>query len=167
MSFTEEIRRVIYSGMLWFLFYTSFVYLTTGYLFEKEIPRLIVIYVSIFATFFSIVLRFIVNSIYNSLIRHGKIEKRRIIIIHDSAQSQEVFENDIFSEYLPYSLDDQKILEDRIRAGGIEAIIVLSDDHSKTEIRKILELARIYGITFCYPKIRSGTPIPKQQESSI
>lgn len=40
----EEIRRVILYASLWFFVYIGFVYLTTGFIFSKEIPRLIVIY---------------------------------------------------------------------------------------------------------------------------
>ncbi len=38
----DTIRRVITRSALWFLLYIGFVYLSTGFIFTKEIPRLII-----------------------------------------------------------------------------------------------------------------------------
>ncbi len=53
----ERLRIVIKKSTLWFFLYIGFIYLTTGFLFQKEIPRLIVIYVWIFSTLYSLLLR--------------------------------------------------------------------------------------------------------------
>lgn len=44
----EEIRRVLVYGFFWFVSFIGVVYLTQGFIFFKEIPRLIIIYTLIF-----------------------------------------------------------------------------------------------------------------------
>jgi lipopolysaccharide/colanic/teichoic acid biosynthesis glycosyltransferase len=167
LSYTEEIRRVLYSGTFWFLYYTSFVYLTTGFLFEKEIPRLIVIYVFIFATFFSICLRFIINNIYSTLSKKWIIKKRKILSIHDPDEEKYHFSDDASNEYIYLTLKQIEEIEQYIREGQIDGIIMISEERRSDRVINILKLARIYGITFYYPKLRSTIHIPKQQELSI
>jgi len=58
---------VMRSSFIWFIAYISFVYLSIGFLFEKELPRLIIFYTYIFSTFFSILLRVLRYTIYSIL----------------------------------------------------------------------------------------------------
>ena len=57
----EEVRKVIIRSSLWFLLYIGFIYLSTGFLFAQEIPRLIILYVWILSTVFSITLRIVIK----------------------------------------------------------------------------------------------------------
>lgn len=63
----ETLRETISQSILWFFIYIGFVYLSTGFLFEKEIPRLIILYVWIFSTTYSVILRLSLAAIMNLL----------------------------------------------------------------------------------------------------
>ena len=60
-------RMVMRSSFIWFVAYMSFVYLSIGFLFEKELPRLIIFYTYIFSTFFSVLIRFTRHTLYRIL----------------------------------------------------------------------------------------------------
>ena len=64
----EEIRLVLTYSFFWFFIYIGFIYLTTGFLFTHDIPRLIVLYTYIISTIFSITIRYIIYTLYLSLI---------------------------------------------------------------------------------------------------
>jgi hypothetical protein len=63
----EEVRMVMRSSFFWFIGYIGFVYLSTGFLFRGEIPRLIIFYTYIFSTLFSVTLRIIRHTLYSIL----------------------------------------------------------------------------------------------------
>ena len=66
----EQIMSVIKHSFLWFFLYIGFVYLTTNFIFQKEIPRLIIIYVWILATIFSISLRILIHTLMGILYKN-------------------------------------------------------------------------------------------------
>ncbi len=57
----EEIRRVLVYSFFWFFVYIGFVYMTLGFIFSQEIPRLIIIYSYILITVLSIIWRVILS----------------------------------------------------------------------------------------------------------
>jgi len=57
----EEIRRVLVYSFFWFFVYIGFVYMTLGFIFLQEIPRLIIIYTYILITIFAITFRVILS----------------------------------------------------------------------------------------------------------
>ncbi len=63
----EEIRLVLTYSFFWFFIYIGFIYLSTGFLFVHEIPRLIILYTYIVATIFSLLIRYTIYSIYSIL----------------------------------------------------------------------------------------------------
>jgi hypothetical protein len=63
----EEIRRVLTYSFFWFFVYIGFVYLSTGFIFAHEIPRLIILYAYIISTIFSLIIRYTIHSIYTIL----------------------------------------------------------------------------------------------------
>lgn len=65
----EQIISVIKQSFLWFFLYIGFVYLTTNFIFQKEIPRLIIIYVWILSTLFSITLRIAIHTLMSIMYR--------------------------------------------------------------------------------------------------
>lgn len=59
----EEIRLVLSYSFFWFFIYIGFVYLSTGFLFIHEIPRLIILYTYVIATILSVIIRYTIYSI--------------------------------------------------------------------------------------------------------
>ena len=77
----ETVRRVIVRSSMWFIFYVAFVYLTTGFIFVREIPRLIIGYVYVFSTLYAILLRYIVYTTMGILYSYGYISKNQVLVI--------------------------------------------------------------------------------------
>lgn len=77
----EEIRRVITYSFFWFFVFIGFVYLTQGYIFFKEIPRLIIFYSLILSTIFSIGIRTILHYIAKKFYEKNVFIKDTILII--------------------------------------------------------------------------------------
>jgi hypothetical protein len=124
------------------------VYLSTGFIFDKEIPRLIILYAYIISTLFSLIIRYSIYTLYSILSRKHLIKKETVLIIDTS------------SEWLLQDLPDIDIvhldsyqkteIEDLIRSGRLSKIISVGDP---SEASGIFALARVYGISFCYPKV--------------
>jgi exopolysaccharide biosynthesis polyprenyl glycosylphosphotransferase len=148
----DTIRRVIAEGAMWFLFYVAFVYLTTGFLFTREIPRLIIGYVWLWSTFFAIMLRIWVYTLMGILYKYNYISKNRILVLTDEAKKTYTLENHAATEYLYENPDSREKILDTIRSGKIDTVLSLS--HMSEEMTTdIVELCSIYGVTFSYPRI--------------
>lgn len=151
----EEIRRVISYGFVWFLVYIGVVYLTSGFLTHKEIPRLIIIYAYIFAIIGSIVLRYIISTLYHSA--HGQSEK--FLIIYESGDdSREQF---WWDDNIYHDTTDIQMIENIIRNKCVDKIIYNGEYNY---MREIFSLAKIYGIPFLYPKISRHTPMQSSKD---
>ena len=148
----ETIRDVIYRSAVWFLFYVAFVYLSTGFIFEKEIPRLIIGYVWILASFYAILLRITIYTLMSILYKYRYISKNHILIIQSKNIAKDSLEDQTSSIYIYEDVKNQNAIHDMIRSGKID--IVLSLAHmSESESYEIIKLCSIYGIRFSYPRI--------------
>ena len=159
----EEMRLVITYSFFWFLIYIWFIYLTTGFLFIKEIPRLIVFYTYILATTFSITIRYSVYTLYGILYKKWKIKKELILVINNAKNNTKFSKNDIY-KYTYVDPKNTKYIESIIREKEISSIIYLGE-HSK--VWNIFNLAKIYGIPIMYPKISQYTPLSSVRENWI
>lgn len=148
----EEIRLVLTYSFFWFFLYISFVYLTTGFLFQKEIPRLIIIYVYILSTIFSLIIRLLERYIYGALYKKWHLQKNKILVVYDEKHQVKLDES-IFSEYLYTPLKDIETIRNLIRTRDIDTIISVCRENSWKIITEIINLSRIYGIGFVYPKL--------------
>ena len=77
----EEIRRVLTYSFFWFFVYIGFVYLSTGFVFAKEIPRLIILYAYVISTLFSVIIRYSIYTIYSILYIRETLKKETILVI--------------------------------------------------------------------------------------
>lgn len=77
----EEIRRVLTYSFFWFFVYIGFVYLSTGFIFTKEIPRLIILYAYMISTLFSVIIRYSIYTLYSILYTSETLKKETILII--------------------------------------------------------------------------------------
>jgi lipopolysaccharide/colanic/teichoic acid biosynthesis glycosyltransferase len=148
MSIVEEIRLVLTYSFFWFFVYIGFVYLSTGFIFKNEIPRLIILYAYVISTVFSVIIRYTIYTIYSILSKNGVIQKEIILII---GESPEWLPQDISDTHIIYLRYDQKEeIEDLIRSGTLHKIISIGDP---SEASSVFALARVYGVLFCYPKV--------------
>ena len=161
----EEMRMVMRSSFIWFIAYISFVYLSIGFLFEKELPRLIIFYTYIFSTFFSILLRVLRYTIYSILYKKWIIEKNLIIVIYAKEEERYELESNSTARYRYIPTSDKETIASLIRERGIDGIISLAENTTTKAIREVISLARIYGIPFVYPKLLPGVEHLRQRET--
>lgn len=150
--FIEEIRLVITYSFFWFLFYLSFVYLSTGFLFKKEIPRLIIIYVYILSTIGSLLIRTIWYNVFSYLYKKDYLQKRKILVIGKKEESESILIHDPTASLLYLDVWEKTEIKENIRKREIDTILSLKHTNIKN-LEEIIELARVYGISFVYPKI--------------
>jgi lipopolysaccharide/colanic/teichoic acid biosynthesis glycosyltransferase len=156
---------VMGSSFIWLIAYMSFVYLSIGFLFEKELPRLIIFYAYIFSTFFSILLRIIRHFIYEFLYKRSILQKNIIIVIYSKEEERYELESSNISHYRYIHTHEKEIITWLIREREIDGIISLAENTTTKTMREIISLARIYGIPFVYPKLLPGIEHLKQRET--
>lgn len=159
----EEIRLVLTYSFFWFFIYIWFVYLSTGFIFIQEIPRLIIFYTYIIATIFSIWMRYTIYTLYSILNRKWKIKKETILVITASNEIINFNEVDYYN-YIYIESTNSIEIESIIRNKKIHSIIYLDD---QVWIWSIFSLSKIYGIPLMYPKISRYTPMSSVRENWI
>lgn len=149
-----EIKRVITYSFIWFFVYIGVVYLSQGFIFFKEIPRLIIFYTLIFGTFFSIVFRGLVHILWHFLHSKNIFQKQKILLVQENKNDDLPFVMD-FSEVIYERADIYEVnhIENMVRSGEIDAILVVSKNIFEKKFEPILSLARIYGVSCAYPRI--------------
>lgn len=149
----EEIRMVMRSSFIWLIVYMSFVYLSIGFLFEKEIPRLIILYTYIFSTVFSVLLRVIRHTVYSILYTHWYLEKNKVAVIYAKESERYDLDGNSTTTYIYFPISDRENLMKLIRERQVDVIISLVENTTTKAVREIISLSRIYGIAFVYPKL--------------
>ncbi len=163
----EEIRKVVKYSTLWFVVYISFVYLTTGFLFSKEIPRLIIFYVYFLSTFFSILGRIFFHHITSYLRKIGNIKKETLLILWNEEWKEPLSLEKNEYTYIFYDLDNISPITELIRLWKINGVLNMTEDVHSNKMRDIIKLTRIYGIPFLYPKYLPSVQRDLWKESFI
>lgn len=148
----EQIRETVKRSTLWFFLYIWFVYLSTGFLFQKEIPRLIIIYVWIFSTIFSVFNRSIIYTLMGIWYKKWYLKKKQILVIWEDTIEWHRLEKTAFIHFIFHKSENIEEIHTLIREKKVETVLSLYGDQNK-EIQEIVELCAIYGITFAYPQI--------------
>ena len=151
----EEIRQVIWRSSIWFLLYIGFVYLSSWFLFSREIPRLIILYVWVLSTIFSIFIRTIFYTVMGILYSRGILEKNKILIIGTWETENYTFTKSVYTEYLHIESYDRDRVSLLIREKEVDTVLFLDHDTSGSDMQEVVRLCTIYGIGFAYPKILS------------
>ncbi len=158
----EEIIEIFKSAFLWFLLYIGFVYLATGFIFPKEIPRLIIFFAWGISLIAIINFRLIYHMIYEAILRSGKFELQKIVIISNkdaTEYSESIEKHSAYKiEYIfhPEWGDNQKNhisykeLLLLIRTRRIDEIVYINGDLTHTQKDEITRLSKIYGVIFAY-----------------
>jgi lipopolysaccharide/colanic/teichoic acid biosynthesis glycosyltransferase len=149
----EEIRFVLKYSFVWILAFMSIVYLWTGFIYTKELPRLILGYVFVWSATGSILIRSGISIFFHWLQEKKMIEKAHILILFDT-HSEAIMKTYQFPTeftYIQKNLKDIEGIIELIRERKIQAIVSLvRKQDSYTKI--ILKTSKIYGIPFVYPK---------------
>lgn len=150
----DEIKRVITYSFFWFFTFIGVVYLTQGFIFFREIPRLIIIYSLFLGIFASIVVRTGVYFLWKKLKEKNVFPKQNILILKKNHADEIPFsieENE--ANYSFAELHEANRVEGLMRSGEVDAILLMSGDFSDPQLQGIIELARIYGVKCAHPKI--------------
>lgn len=86
-SWGEEFLRIVSASFSWFLYYVALVYLSVGYFFQTEIPRLIIFFAFFLSIFAVGIERFLFSKIQMMLLRFGFLPKRRVLVLTESSNS--------------------------------------------------------------------------------
>ncbi|MDD2693974.1 MAG: exopolysaccharide biosynthesis polyprenyl glycosylphosphotransferase [Candidatus Gracilibacteria bacterium] len=149
----ETVREVISRSFLWFLIYIGFVYLSTGFLFEKEIPRLIIFYVWFFSTLYSILIRLTGIGILNTLYQKNILSKKRILVIETKEENPYQLTPHPSIEYISIDASRYADIYSMIREKKVDAVLSMLGKRETKNTIEIIKLCEIYGISYAYPKI--------------
>ena len=152
-SIIELLREVIYRSFLWFFLYIAFIYLTSGFIFSGTVPRLIIIYVWIFSTLYSILLRIILLRVMNVLYHLGKLPRKKILVIRSEKETPYILIEHPSLEYMYASSKSFPAIYALIREKKVDTILSMLGKWDTQEIEEMVKLCEIYGISYAYPKI--------------
>lgn len=164
----EEIRRVMTYGFFWFFVFIGFVYLTQGFLFFKEIPRLMIFYTLFLATTFSVTFRSILHFLTQKLYQKNFFEKEKILIIQSRKNEEIIFnieKND--AEYTFIDISETKKIENLVRKGDIDAMLLTSGEFGDPNLENVISLAKIYGVKCAHPRVMPHMKHFSREESFL
>lgn len=162
-EFLEIIRYSFYS----FLFFSVFIFLGKWFIFEVDIPRLIIAYGYFLGMIFIILERILLNNIQYRLLKKWVIPKRKLLLINNKKEEKienilqdihqaniyqivwYVNENTIENISLKYKWNlknIQKIFEEK----KCDEILYIDSDFSKKDLMKLWELSKIFWIRYRY-----------------
>lgn len=77
----QEFWDILLVSFYWFFVYIAILYLSFGFIYTEQIPRLIVLFSVLIATFLVILERGILDKAETALIRKGMLEKTKILLV--------------------------------------------------------------------------------------
>ena len=164
----QEILDIIRYWIYWFLFFSVGVYLGNGILYSgSEIPRLIILFTTIFAIFGSIIIRLLINILQSTLLKYKKISPRNLVLISnkpdttlyvilEDIKSSKIYDINGYINPKKISWNSLKYiwglweLEKIVSSHNCDEILYIDSDFSKEELYKIWELTRSYGTRYRY-----------------
>lgn len=165
----KEFWDIVRYSIYWFLFFSVAVYLWKWFLYDgTEIPRLIILFTSCIAAFFSIFTRIFLNNIQALLLKKWHIPKRKLILIHNKNDQklkeiyEDIKESKVYKVIGYISEKKQKncniykylwsveSLEKIMRRWGCDEILYIDSIFSKKDLFKIWDLSKTYGVRYRY-----------------
>ena len=162
-EFLEILRYWFYA----FIFFSVFIFLWNGIVYETEIPRLIIGFAFWLGTIWVILERIFLNNLQYYLLKKWIIPKRQILLINNkkSEKIQKIladiklaniykiiwYTNSKEISDFPYkyrwSIDDlQKLLE----KNKCDEVLYIDSDYTKKELLQLWELSRIFWLRYRY-----------------
>ena len=162
----KELLNIFLYSFYSFLLFSVLVYLWNWFIFDKEIPRLIILFSFLFAFSWILFIRIILNNLQYFLMKKNIIWKTNLIIINNKKKSKikeilkDIWKSNIY-RILWYSnlakVDKNNIkfiwfddLKSKISNREVEEIIYIDSDFSKKELYEIWELTRFFWIRYRY-----------------
>ncbi len=170
-SKVKETLDIILYSIYFFLFFSVFVFFWKGILYEKEIPRLVILFATILSLFWAITIRVFLNKIQNILLEKWTIAKRNIILITNKAENeiqdiiQDISQAQIYNiiGYLNKNSIPSKFTHITdfwdFWKFQIDEILYIDSDFSSQELYEIWEYSKIFGIKYRY--ITNGFDVTK------
>jgi len=162
----KEFLNIIIYGFYSFLLFSVIVYLWKDFIFDKEIPRLIIWFTYFFWIIFIVLERILINYIQYYLLKKKIISKNKLVIINNKQKKdiihilQDIKKSWIY-ELLWYcnitKIKENKIkyisfdnLKRKIKNRKIDEIIFIDSDFNKNELYELWELTRIFSVRYRY-----------------
>ncbi len=160
----QELRDILLVSIYWFFIYIAILYLSIGFIYTEQIPRLIVLFAVIIATFFIILERAILDRFETSLVARGTFPRTRILLILRSENEDiiESIEASNMYEIVGYAHAHDMNLSDIpyiwwvkeaisiIQSHTIDELLIVQNDFTREETQELFEYARIYGVRYRY-----------------
>ncbi|EKE29892.1 MAG: sugar transferase [uncultured bacterium (gcode 4)] len=161
----KQFSSMMEGSFFWFLLYIWCLYLSLGYLYHTELPRLMIFFTLFISAFWIIVERVIIDWFQKYLLKSWKLEKTKIVLLIDS-QYEDVIEsiryawiyelvgyyNDKSVEWLnlEYLWNHKDFIKWLKEGKWIDEILFVSSDFNSESKEEIFEYSRIYWISYKY-----------------
>ena len=166
----ETLDIVLYS-IYFFLFFSVFVFFWKWIFYEKEIPRLVILFATILSLIWAITIRIFLNKIQNKLLEIWKIPRRNLILITNKNDTeikdiiQDISDAQIYN--IVWYLNKKPITSNFTHIQDfwnfwkfqIDEILYIDSDFSSQELYEIWEYSKIFGIKYRY--ITNGFDVTK------
>lgn len=163
-SRVQELQDILLVSIYWFFIYIAILYLSIGFFYTEQIPRLVVFFSVIISTLFVILERSILDRFEIFLIQRWILGKTKILLILRTPQ-EDILETinesgmyqivgyahtkhipDMPISYIWWSEAIISLLQEHI----LDEILIVQNDFSREETQEIFEYARIYGVRYRY-----------------
>ena len=163
----KEFLSIIRYSIYWLLFFLVWIFLSKWFLYETEIPRLIVLFTFIIGTILIIFERIILNNIEYYLLKKWILSKKKLLIISnkDKAEIKEILKDikkskvykiiwysnkkNIWIKWIKYRWDIWKI-QQLFEKKSCDELLYIDSDFTKKELFILWELTRIFWIRYRY-----------------
>lgn len=160
----KQFAMIVESAFVWFFLYVWLSYLSLGYLYQKELPRLIIFFTLFLSVFFITLERFLIDLIEKYLLEKWILQKTRLALILDSNNEELISDIKSSSIYeCIWYFNNKKIPDINIKYLGnhkdfsslsrkdiIDEVLYISSWFEAESSDLIFEYARIYGISYKY-----------------
>ena len=162
-EFLSIIRYSFYS----FVFFLVIVFLWKWFIFNTEIPRLIILFTFIISTTLIILQRIILNNVQYFLLKKGIINKKKILLVSNKNEENikkilnDLKDSRIYSIIWYLNLKEKNIkkikyfwnikkVKKLFETKKCDEILYIDSDFSRKELLELWELSRIFGIRYRY-----------------
>ncbi len=161
-SKVKETLDIILYSIYFFLFFSVFVFFGKEILYQKEIPRLVILFATIIGIIWVIISRIFLNKIQNIFLNKWIIEKRNLLLITHRNQEEiqdillDIKQARIYNIvwYLnkkPISSDFSYIKNMKdLPQLKLDEILYIDSDYNTDELYQIWEYSKIFGIKYRY-----------------
>gem|GEM_PF-588059 len=165
-SKVKEVGHIFQYSVYWFLFFSVGVYFGREIFYTVDIPRLVILFATLFVIIGVIFVRIILNNIQHILLWKNIIKKRRLLLITKQSHNdiahilKDIRETGVYEvagyvnqkkvdsslAYLGNSTDIETILTQK----QIDEILFIDSDFTSEELYFLWDTSRIFGVRYRY-----------------